>query len=440
MKRFIFSLLTIVSFLIIHNTSNAQTGDSLLQQASLQACVQYALTHQPVIKQSLIDEQITERMIKGKLADWYPQINFDYNLEHYFKLQTAVFAGNTVTLGSKNTSFANLSFTQNIFDRDVLLASSSAKDVRRQSQQTTTNNKINLAVNVSKAFYDVLLNQRQIRLLDSDIVLLQKSLDIALSQYRSGTVDKVDYKRATITLNNANARRKTFAEQIKGKYAYLKELMGYPAYADLPLHYDSVQLRQDAFIDTNQTINYESRIEYQLLQTQKLLQEDNLKYYKWAYIPSLSAFGNYNLNFFSSEFGKLYSQNYPLSYAGLSLSFPIFQGMKRTHEIKQAQLELQRVDYDIIAFKNSVNTEYEQAIATYKSSLNNYNILKDNLTLAEDVFNIIQVQYQAGVKTYLDVIVSQNDLISAQVNYLDALYQLLTSKIDVQKALGQITY
>src|SRR4030095_6625129 len=94
MKRFIFSLLPIVSFLIIHNTSNAQTGDSLLQKASLQACVQYALTHQPVIKQSLIDEQITERMIKGKLADWYPQINFDYNLEHYFKLTPAVFSRN----------------------------------------------------------------------------------------------------------------------------------------------------------------------------------------------------------------------------------------------------------------------------------------------------------------------------------------------------------
>jgi outer membrane protein TolC len=440
MKRFIFSLLTIVSSFTIYNTSNAQTGDSLLQQASLQACVQYALTHQPVIKQSLIDEQITERMIKGKLADWYPQISLDYNFQHYFKLQTAVFAGNTVTIGSKNTSFANLSLTQNIFNRDVLLASSSAKDVRTQSQQTTTNNKINLAANVGKAFYDVLLNQRQISLLDSDIVLLQKSLDIALSQYRSGVVDKVDYKRATITLNNANARRKTFVEQIKGKYAYLKELMGYPSNADLPLYYDSVQLRQDAFIDTNQTINYQSRIEYQLLQTQKRLQEDNLKYYKWAYIPSISAFGNYNLNFFSSEFGKLYSQNYPLSYAGVSLTFPIFQGMKRTHQVKQAELELQRVDYDIIAFKNSVNTEYEQAIATYKSSLNNYNLLKDNLALAEDVFNTIQVQYKAGVKTYLDVIVSQNDLISAQVSYLDALYDVLSSKIDVQKALGQINY
>ncbi len=439
MKRFI-CLLTVISFFIFSITANAQTGDSLLPQANLQACVQYALTHQPTIRQSLIDEQITERLIKGKLADWYPQVFLDYNLQHYFKLQTTVFAGNAVTIGSKNTSYANFSLTQNIFDRDVLLASRSAQDVRKQSQQTTTNNKIDLTANVSKAFYDVLLNQQQIRLLDSDIVLLQKSLDIALSQYRGGVVDKVDYKRATITLNNAKAQRKAYAEQIKGKYAYLKELMGYPSGGDLNLYYDSVQMNQDAFIDTAQTVNYENRIEYQLLQTQKRLQEDNLKYYKWAYIPAISAFGSYNLNFLNNDFGKLYDHNYPTSYAGLTLSFPIFQGTKRTQEIRQAQLELQRVDYDIFAFKNSVNTQYQQAMAAYKSSLNNYNVLNENLALAGDVYNTIQVQYKAGVKTYLDVIVSENDLISAQVNYLEALYQVLSSKVDVQRALGQINY
>jgi len=199
-------------------------------------------------------------------------------------------------------------------------------------------------------------------------------------------------------------------------------------------------MNQDAFIDTAQTVNYENRIEYQLLQTQKRLQEDNLKYYKWAYIPAISAFGSYNLNFLNNDFGKLYDHNYPTSYAGLTLSFPIFQGTKRTQEIRQAQLELQRVDYDIFAFKNSVNTQYQQAMAAYKSSLNNYNVLNENLALAGDVFNTIQVQYKAGVKTYLDVIVSENDLISAQVNYLEALYQVLSSKVDVQRALGQINY
>lgn len=436
MKRLI-CLLTAASLIGI---CNAQTGDSLLQQANLQACVQYALTHQPTIRQSLIDEEITERTIKGKLADWYPQIFFDYNLQHYFKLQTTVFAGNTVTIGSKNTSYANFSATQNIFNRDVLLASRSAEDVRKQSRQNTSNNKINLAVNVSKAFYDVLLNQQQIRLLDSDIVLLQKSFDIAMSQYKAGVVDKVDYKRATISLNNSKAQRKSYEEQLKAKYVYLKELMNYPADENLPLNYDSTQMHQDALIDTTQNINYENRIEYQLLQTQKRLQEDNLKYYKWAYIPSISAFGSYNINYLNNDFGKLYNKNFPTSYAGVTLSFPIFQGTKRTQDIRAAELQLQRVDYDIIAFKNAVNTEYQQALSTYKSSLNNYNVLRENLTLAEDVFNTIQLQYRSGVKTYLDVIISQNDLISAQINYLEALYQVLSSKVDVQKALGQINY
>ena len=91
-----------------------------------------------------MDEEITERMIKSKLADWYPQIFLDYNLQHYFKLQTAVFAGNTVTIGSENTSFTNLSLTQNVFNRDVLLASRSADDVRKQAKQNTANSKIDL--------------------------------------------------------------------------------------------------------------------------------------------------------------------------------------------------------------------------------------------------------------------------------------------------------
>ena len=407
---------------------------------NIHACVEYALKNQPVIKQSLIDEAITEKMIKGRLADWYPQISFDYSLQHYFKLQTSVFNGNRVSFGVKNTSLATFSLTQNIFDRDVLLASQSAKDVRRQSQQTTTSNKINIVVEVSKAFYDVLLSQLQIRLADSDIVILQKSLDIAVDQYKAGIVDKVDYKRATITLNNAKAQQRALKEQIKGKYAYLKELMNYPSDGELNLYFDSTQVREEAFIDTTQTVNYQNRIEYQLLQTQKRLQDDNLRYYKWAFIPSLSAFGYYNLNYLNNDFGKLYNETFPSSYAGLSLHFPIFQGTKRSQNIKQAQLELQRVDYDIIAFKNAVNSEYEQAMATYKSNLSNYNILKENYAIASEVYNTIQVQYRAGVKTYLDVIVSQNDLISAQVNYLQALYQVLSSKLDIQKALGQINY
>lgn len=427
----------------------AQTvNDSTLQQATLQSCVQYALTHQPAIQQSFIDEEITERQIKTRLADWYPQISFDYTFQHYLKLPVSVFPDFTnpdgpkreVTIGVKNTSTVALALNQNIFNRDVLLASRTANVVRQQVRQLTTNNKIDVTVNVSKAYYDVLLTQKQIELLDEDIVRLDNSLKVAFAQYQGGLVDKIDYKRATISLNNAKAQKKSTAELIKAKFAYLKEQMGYPDSLDINLKYDSVQMIRETTLDTNQTVSYATRIEFQLLQTQQRLQQANLKYYRWSYIPSLSAFANYNLAYQNDAFSDLYSRSFPNSYAGLRLSLPIFQGTKRTQEIRQAELELWRVDYDIVSLKNAINTQYTQALSVYKGNLNDYGVLKDNLDIAQEVYNTIQLQYKSGVKTFLDVIIAEADLRTSQVNYTNALYQVLSSKLDVQRALGTIQY
>ncbi len=136
----------------------------------------------------------------------------------------------------------------------------------------------------------------------------------------------------------------------------------------------------------------------------------------------------------------MYQQNYPNAFAGLKLSFPIFQGTKRTQEIRLAELELKRVDYDLESLRNAVNMEYTQAMALYRSNFTNYQALKENLELAQDVYNTIQLQYRAGIKTYLELMVAQSDLQLSRVNYINALYQLLSSKLDVQKALGNVVY
>ena len=112
-------------------------GDSVLTTATLENVIQYALKHQPLVQQSLIDERITETTIRSKLSDWYPQLRFNYNLQHNFKVQTAVIGGNPIKLGVDNTSSAQFNLTQNIFDRDALLARRTAGEVRKASQQAT---------------------------------------------------------------------------------------------------------------------------------------------------------------------------------------------------------------------------------------------------------------------------------------------------------------
>lgn len=432
-------LLVFVAILFVSLSLSAQQEqDSILSNATLPNVIQYALKRQPVVQQALADEEITNLQIKSKLADWFPQINFNYLYQHNFQVQTSIIGGNPVKLGVDNTSALQFTGTQTIFNRDVLLANRTASTVRQQAKQQTTGTKIDVVVNVSKAFYDVLATEQQIKVIDENIGRLQRSLKDSKAQYDAGVVDKTDYKRATIALNNAIASKKSNEEALKAKSAYLKSLMNYPKDETLDIVYDSTTLENEIAVDTLNGADYSKRIEYRILQAQRQLQEANISYNKWSYIPSLSANGAYILNYLNNDFGKLYNTSYPNSYAGLSLNFPIFQGGKRRYNIKQAEWQLKRTDLDIVSLKNSVNSQYNAAIAAYKANLANYIAVKENVALAKEVYDVIQLQYRAGVKTYLELITAETDLRTAQINYFDALYGVLSSKIDVQRSLGEI--
>ncbi len=441
-KIYSFILLAILWMIISPGLVSAQQNknDTALQSATLENCIHYAIQHNPDLANAKINEEITETTIKTKLADWYPQVNFNYNLQHNFQLPTLNFNGNLIHTGTVNTSGVQFGATQNIFNRDVLLASRTAIDVRRLSSQNTHGQNINIAVLVSKAFYDLILTTQQLKVTEEDIARTAQSLKDAYYQYQSGITDKTDYKRATISLNNAKAQKKSGDESLKAKNAYLKELMGYPDSNDLHLAYDTAQMEKEIFIDTLQTPDYSKRIEVQTLETQKKLQQYNLQYYKWSFLPDVSAFSNYNVNFLNNKISKIYNTAYPNSYIGVLLSVPIFQGGKRLQQIKQAQFQITQVDNSIVSFQNKINTQYQQAMAAYKSNLYDYYSLKENLSLANEVYEVIRLQYRSGVKTYLEVINAETDLRTAQINYYNALYQVLSSKIDVAQSLGNISY
>ena len=431
-----------ISFITLTGTAMAQApgSDSLLQEATLPNIIQYALKHQPAINQALVDEKITETTIRTKLADWYPQLSFNYLLQHNFQVQTNIIGGNPVRLGVSNTSAGQFGLSQVLFNRDVFLANRTKLDVRLQARQNTTASKIDVVAMASKAFYDVLTTMQQIKVTDENIARLQRSLKDATARYNAGIVDKTDYKRATILLNNSQATKRGAEAALKGQVEYLKAIINYPETAPLQIAFDSLQIEKDMLLDTLQQVDIKNRIEYQQLETQKRLLEYNLKYEKLGYAPTLGLNAAYNMNFQNDQFSKLYGTIYPQSYAGLTLSVPIFQGFKRKYKIEAAQLQIQRNDLAMVSLKNSVSAEYARALASYQSNMANYLALKENVDLAREVYDVIQLQYKAGIKTYLEVVTAETDLRTSQINYFNALNALMLAKIDVQQALGQITY
>ncbi|WP_133576323.1 TolC family protein [Pedobacter metabolipauper] len=419
------------------------SNDKTLNNATLQEVIDYALNNRPGVKQSLIDEEIGERDIKSALSGWFPQVNGNAAYNHNLKQQVNALTTNGetsfITFGTKHTSAVTLQADQQFLNAGLIQASKAAKFYRQQYKQSTENTKITTVVDVSKAYYDILTSREQLNIISENIARLEKQLKDASAQYEAGLVDKTDFQRAQISLSNARADKKRTDELLKYKYAYIKELIGYGVERDFSLNLSSSNMEQGIVLDTTQQQVYQNRIEYRLLETQRKLQHLNTSFNKWSYLPSVSGFANYGWNYQNNDFGNLYNQSFPSSVIGLKLSIPIFQGTKRTQEIRKSELQERRIDLDIVNARNQINTQYEQSMATYKANLNDWKTARSNVEISRQVYNTIKLQYDEGIKTYLDLMTSETDLRTAQLNYLNSLYSLLSSKLDVQQALGTIT-
>ncbi len=421
---------------------------TLPEPVGLAQCLDFALRNQPAVRQAQLDERIGEHSIRLALADWLPQINATGNYTRNTRLPTSVLPNFTdptgppqlIAIGLPNVTTLGAQGTQTLFSSDVLRAARSVRDTRLANVQNTASTKINLVVDVSKAFYDVLLTQEQLSILEEAVQRQQRQLRDAQAKYEVGTTDKTDFLRASISLKNALAERRTTAESLSGKYATLKQRMGYAPASNLALAYDTAQLRRETRLDTTQVLAYARRIEVQQLQTQQRLQRFTVDYYRYGFLPTLSAFGNYNLVYQNSNFSDAYSRSFPNSNLGLQLGLPLFTGGKRLQNLKIEELTYDRLDLDLASTISQVNTEFQQALGAYKGNLNQWLVLRQNVADSKAVYAIINLQYREGLKTYLEVTTAETDLRTAELNYYTALFSVLASKLDVQKALGDIAF
>jgi len=423
---------------------NNNTADSI-QSFTLADCIGYALKHQPFVNQTGINISVAKTTNAINLAGWLPQVNLSGNLIHYNTLPTTFISDSSgipraTHTGIINTFIPELSATETIFNPQLLYAAKSAHLYINQAEQIYDSTKIFIVSSVSKSFYNLLLTLEQINVLKEDTARLDRNVMDTYHQYVGGIVDETDYDEAVITLNNSLGQLRQQVENVVPQYAILKQLMGFPPEKQFNVSFDTAQMMQDIAFDTTRTLDYDRRIEYQQLQTVKKLQHQLTNYYGLAFLPTVSAFYNYYYEYENNTFSNLFSNAYPYSYAGLSFNIPLFTGLSRVENVHKSKLQEQIVDWEEVSLRSQIYTEYTTAMANYKSDLYNWSLLKDNKNRAKNVFRIVSLQYKQGIVAYLNMIVAESNLIAAEIGYTNALFQLLSGKIDLEKALGDIPY
>ena len=82
--------------------------------------------------------------------------------------------------------------------------------------------------------------------------------------------------------------------------------------------------------------------------------------------------------------------------------------------------------------------QQEYSKITYTNSIKDLNNQKSNMALAQEVLRVSRIKYEQGVGSSIEVTQAQTALEQSENNYINALYNALISKVDLEKAYGRI--
>lgn len=434
---------------------------------TLEDCINYALENNVQLKNASIERDISKASIGEVRAAGLPQINADAAFTHNLAIQTAFLTDfiSPVTymvlqaeglvermpnldsppipakFGTDYTALGGINVRQLIFDGSYFVALKASSTYQQVAAKEQIKTKIDVVEAVEKGYYAVLVAQENLELLATNFARIDSLLRETSLLYENGFAEKIDVNRVRIERNNMKTELKNATESLTVTVAFLKYNMGMPIGQPLALAGDlrKIQLESVAFDFAG--FDYGSRIEYDILNTNRALVDLDIKRYKVQYMPTLSATFNAGYNSGTNNFSRIteFGNNsvwFNYSNWGLSMSIPIFDGLRKSYIIQQKKLQGQQLDNSRVDLQNAIDMQIMQAQVGLNNSIEKLETQKENMELAKEVYDVSRLKYQEGVGSNLEVIEADATYKGAQISYANALYSALVARIELKKALG----
>ncbi len=421
------------------------------QQFSLKEAVDYAITHHVQIKNAQMDVLNADAKINEIKAIGLPQVNGTVSLNQNLIIQRMFIPASTFNpnapagevvaaeFGVKHMGITNFGMSQLLFDGTYLLGLKASAVYKELSQKTLTQSKQQIAENVMKAYYSILVNDKRMGLLDANISRLDSLLKDTRALNKAGFAEKIDVQRLEVQANNLKTEHENLIRLQALGYSLLKFQMNFPMNEPIVLK-DSLEMVQLQSAEEDQSnFDYTNRIEYSILKTQENLAELDVKSQKSGYLPRLLFTANYGYNTGRKTFSDILSQSwFNNSTIGFTLQIPIFDGFSKKYKTIQSQNNLQKVRQSYDLLKSSIDLQRSQSNISLKNALASLREQKSNLDLANEISRVTRVKYQQGVGSSLEVLNAEASIKESQVNYFNALYNALIARVELDKANGTL--
>ena len=435
--------------LILTVNAEAQNKTKQVYAFSLEECVTFAKNNNVQVKNSLlaIEAQIQTNREIGAAA--FPTIGTNAGVNDFIKIPTSllpaqIFGGAAgtyipVQFGTKYNANYGINFQQLLFDGQVFVALKARASSLQWQKKNAALTEEAIKTNIYKIYYQLSASKTQLNILDANIERLSKLAHDAEVMYKNGFAEKLDVDKVSVQLNNLQTEKIKANNSVAIGFMGLKMLMGMPVNDSLALTevIDEKSLDKDVLVEND--FQYGVRKDFQYLSETKKLTEFNVKRYQLGYLPTISFSGSTSKNALRTKFDFFEGGSwFNTTMISLNINLPLFNGFARDARLKKTKIELQQIENQLGGLKNNIDNEITQAKLNYMSSVATMQFQKKNMQLAETVYQQTKKKFETGTGSNTEISASQADLVTAQNNYMNALYSALIAKVDLLKATGKL--
>lgn len=422
---------------------------ALGQEFTLKQCVEYANKYNGNIINANYDIDIAQKKVEEQRGSILPHVNASGSYINNLKLNTTVLPGDiigqpgtnvAIKMGTQHNATGGIQLSQKIYDPTYSHLHTMSKLNEEQTQQSLKLTTEEIQYTVSALYYQTLVVEEQMKSLEASISSLKVTLESTELRLKNGLATQIDVDKLQVSYNNNQSQLRQAELNYKQSLNNLKYFMGMPVDSTIVLVDTSFNIDIPIAEGVSDDFSYENRSDYQLQKIALNTFEANKKLNQATYLPSLSFNAFYGTSALRDEFDFFKGGDwYSSSYIGVSLNIPVFDGLQRKSRVSQSQLNIEKSKVNINQFKESIKVELSNSEIEYRNAIDNIQNEKENLDLAEKVFQDTQLEYNQGACTSIELVQSETSFRESQFRYFRQLLNFYIARIALEKSKGTLT-
>jgi outer membrane protein len=291
---------------------------------------------------------------------------------------------------------------------------------------------------VSSAYYDALKAKKSLEIAAANMERLTQYRTSVEKRVKVGDLTKTALLRAEGELSGARSDYLKATNALRLARAALIMITGIED--DFRLKETPLPAEEEMVLNNLKSVALESRADLKSFDVQMKIAAEQVKYARGAFWPNIGLFAIYNGSDQYPASGSSATQtlNRETVLAGVSLTFPFFEGGLRMAELREAKARERQAKLAYDDFKKSVGMELQSAYLDVLTQKGTLKFLEDQLVFAEDNYNAVLRQFENGLATSLDVMDANSLLLGAERNVAEALYNYQLALLKVKRSIGKL--